>query len=132
MFQHLVEPATAVNMIVFRALGLLKGCVTLCGDFEVRKVLHVVRVAIVLPRDACFYGTAAALLVRAAMSTTPQTGGAPPSPCTASRLLPKMPLRSGYTPRVEKQLDWRDIGNRYSCAGNTSEGLSLTSSNFGA
>ncbi|CAM9731826.1 unnamed protein product [Scytosiphon promiscuus] len=34
MFQHLVEPATAVNMIVFRALGLLRLCVTLRGDFE--------------------------------------------------------------------------------------------------
>ncbi|CAM9133964.1 unnamed protein product, partial [Hapterophycus canaliculatus] len=34
MFQHLVEPATAVNMIVFRALGLVKVCVTLRGDFE--------------------------------------------------------------------------------------------------
>eukprot|EP00904_Undaria_pinnatifida_P001096 jgi/Undpi1/10988/HiC_scaffold_30.g13289.m1 len=34
MFQHLVAPATAVNMIVFRAFGLLYGCVTLRGDFE--------------------------------------------------------------------------------------------------
>lgn len=37
MFQHLVAPSTAVNMIVFRAFGLLYGCVTLRGDFEVRK-----------------------------------------------------------------------------------------------
>lgn len=37
MFQHLVEPATAVNMVVFRAFGLLKGCVTLRGDFKVRR-----------------------------------------------------------------------------------------------
>lgn len=36
LFQHLVEPATAVNMVVFRAFGLLKGCVTLRGDFEVQ------------------------------------------------------------------------------------------------
>ena len=36
MFQHLLEPATAVNMIVFRAFGILKGCVTLRGEFEVR------------------------------------------------------------------------------------------------
>lgn len=35
MFQHLVEPATAVNMIVFRAFGILRGCVTLRGEFEV-------------------------------------------------------------------------------------------------
>ncbi|CAN0118158.1 unnamed protein product, partial [Ectocarpus sp. 13 AM-2016] len=34
MFQHLLEPATAVNMIVFRAFGLLTGCVTLRGDFK--------------------------------------------------------------------------------------------------
>ncbi|CAN0581604.1 unnamed protein product, partial [Ectocarpus sp. 12 AP-2014] len=37
MFQHLLEPATAVNMVVFRAFGLLTGCVTLRGDFEVRR-----------------------------------------------------------------------------------------------
>ncbi|CAN0180945.1 unnamed protein product, partial [Ectocarpus fasciculatus] len=34
MFQHLVEPSTAVNMVAFRAFGLLKGCVTLRGDFK--------------------------------------------------------------------------------------------------
>lgn len=38
MFQHLLEPATAVNMIVFRAFGLFRGCVTLRGEFEVRVV----------------------------------------------------------------------------------------------
>lgn len=39
MFQHLVKPDTAVNMIVFRACGLLTGCVTLRGEFEVRQFL---------------------------------------------------------------------------------------------
>eukprot|EP00903_Cladosiphon_okamuranus_P009275 g8850.t1 len=34
MFQHLLEPATAVNMIVFRAFGIFRGCVTLRGEFE--------------------------------------------------------------------------------------------------
>lgn len=38
MFQHLLEPKTAVNMIVFKAFGILKGCVTLRGEFEVRVI----------------------------------------------------------------------------------------------
>ena len=42
MFQHLLEPATAVNMIVFKAFGILKGCVTLRGDFEVSVAWWVV------------------------------------------------------------------------------------------
>lgn len=44
MFQHLLQPATAVNMIVFRAFGIVRGCVTLRGEFEVR-VVYTDRVA---------------------------------------------------------------------------------------
>ena len=42
MFQHLVAPSTAVNMVVFRAFGLFYGCVTLRGDFEVSVAWWVV------------------------------------------------------------------------------------------
>lgn len=41
MFQNLVAPATAVNMVVFRAFGLFPGCVSLRGEFEVRLTLDL-------------------------------------------------------------------------------------------
>lgn len=38
LFQHLLAPATAVNVVAFRLLGLLPGSVVLQGKYEVRAV----------------------------------------------------------------------------------------------
>lgn len=35
MFQHLITPSTAINMVAFRVFGLFPGCVTLRGAYEV-------------------------------------------------------------------------------------------------
>ena len=57
MFQHLVAPSTAVNMIAFRAFGLFYGCVTLRGDFEVGASCHVIMYNTGRSVGGAWYGT---------------------------------------------------------------------------